>query len=242
MSKNERKSFILYHSFMNQFGLLTMQERGELITAIFEYDAKGTLPKGLSRPVEMAFSFIKDTMDRDREEYMKIVEKRSEGGKKGGRPKKEERGEENLKDSFFNEKTLRFFEKAKKPDNENENVNVIDNDNVNESENECISPTASPSLSAAPQLSQEEKQSLLNRGVSPAYLREKADRAALYAHGGKRVADILWDWWQSDRERMPSGRASPRLSEPSYDIDSFFDAAWERSLHTMEQELSDGKK
>ena len=263
MSKTERKSFILYHSFMNQFGLLTMEERGELITAIFAYEIQGTLPQGLSRTVEMAFSFMRDTIDRDREEYLRICEKRADGGKKGGRPRKETDAEENHKVYFGDEKTLRFFEKAKKPDNENDidididNDNDIDIDNENENENNFSSVTAPPSLYAAPQLSKEEREELLNKGVPPSYLAEKTERAAVYAHGGKRVADVLWDWWQSDRERRSSATAcssprsaysapkpfvAPRLEQSTYDLDDFFALALAKSEREFAKEQEEAER
>ena len=98
MSKKEKKSFVLYLSYANTLRLLTIKERGELITAIFDYEETGLEPQWLSPTVTIAFSFIRDALDRDREAYEEVCRKRSENGKKGGRPRKEqsERQEEEL--------------------------------------------------------------------------------------------------------------------------------------------------
>ena len=130
MAKQERKSFILYHSYETQFGLLSMEERGELITAIFSYDRTGEIPEGLSAVVAMALSFIRDALDRDRGEYEAMCHRQTENGKKGGRPRKESVSEEPT------EKTHCFSEKPKKAYNDNDNENDNDNDNGEEKKKE----------------------------------------------------------------------------------------------------------
>ena len=87
MQKTSKNSFVLYHNFFNQIVLLDMQARGELITAIYQYETCGELTMELSPMVMMAFSFIKDSLDRDRKAYEARVESSRENGKKGGRPK-----------------------------------------------------------------------------------------------------------------------------------------------------------
>ena len=130
MSKNEKKSFVLYYNFANQFNLLSMEERGMLISAIFEYAEKQSVTAELPPLVNMAFSCIKDTLDRDRAEYEEKCEQNAANGRKGGRPRKD----------IFLPKTERFFEKAKKADNDSDNDNdndsVIDSGNGNENESE----------------------------------------------------------------------------------------------------------
>ena len=113
MSIEERNSFQLYHNFYNQFKLLGMEERGELITAIFEYAKDQTASRELSPLVNMAFSCMKDTLDRDREKYERICEKNAENGKKGGRPRKANTDIFSEKTERFStmKKTERFFEK-----------------------------------------------------------------------------------------------------------------------------------
>ena len=84
----EKKSFVLYRNFGNLFRLLPMEERGILITAIFDYVEHGELPELMSQPTQMAFVMIRDTLDRDHQKYLAVCERNSINGKKGGRPKK----------------------------------------------------------------------------------------------------------------------------------------------------------
>lgn len=126
MAKN---SFVLYTDYLDQVELLSMEQRGQLFTAIMCYASEKSVPQ-LDGMVAMAFSFIKAQIDRDNEKYGATLEARREAGKKGGRPKKPEKAngfeEKAKKANGFSEKQT----KAKKPDNDN--VYVDDNDNVND--------------------------------------------------------------------------------------------------------------
>ena len=121
----EKKSFIVYKSYRRILEKLTMEERGELFMALFDYAIDGNEPT-LSPKAEIAFAAIQDNMDRDLEKYEETCKKRAEAGKKGGRPKKQTKANE----------SNWFFEKAKKPDNDNDNDNENDNDYENDNENE----------------------------------------------------------------------------------------------------------
>ena len=122
MKHTDKKSFILYGDFFELFGLLSMEERGRLITAIFNYENAGVYPSELSDAARMAFVCIRNTLDRDRAAYEEKCEKNTENGKKGGRPRKSEKIENTLTESgeFFSEKTERFSEKPQKADSDND--------------------------------------------------------------------------------------------------------------------------
>ena len=117
---NKANSFILYQSYEAQFALLSMQKRGELISAIFEYERTGIVPEGLSKMVAIVFYSIKEGLDRNREAYNEKCKRNTENGRLGGRPRK----------NFSAPKTERFFEEPKKADNDydNDNDNDFDND------------------------------------------------------------------------------------------------------------------
>lgn len=113
----DKNSFVMYTTYAEHINLLTMEQRGLLLTAIMNYASGEPLPDmdGMTR---MAFSFIKVQMDRDSEKYQATVEKRRESGKLGGRPSMKANGlsEKAKKANGFSEKQT----KAKKPDNDNE--------------------------------------------------------------------------------------------------------------------------
>ena len=103
---------------------MSMEQRGELFTAILCY-AAGEPVLDLDAAADMAFSFIRERMDRDSAAYMEKVEKRREAGKLGGRPKANgfsEKQEKAKKANGFSEKQ----EKAKKANGFSEKQNNPD--------------------------------------------------------------------------------------------------------------------
>lgn len=81
-----KSSFVLYTEYLRHIQKMSMDQRGELFTAILRYAAGESVPE-LDAAADMAFSFIRERMDRDNAAYMEKVEKRREAGKLGGRPK-----------------------------------------------------------------------------------------------------------------------------------------------------------
>ena len=124
-SSEDKKSFVLYQSYWKHIQGLTDEELGRLFRAIFAH-AAGTEEPELTGAASMAFSFIADQMDRDKEKYEEVCEKRRRGGEKGGRPSKPKGLEKNLK---VIPETSRAFSK---PDNDNENDTDDENDDENE--------------------------------------------------------------------------------------------------------------
>ena len=211
MQKTSKNSFVLYHNFFNQIVLLDMQARGELITAIYQYETCGELTMELSPMVMMAFSFIKDSLDRDRKAYEARVEANRENGKKGGRPKNSQ-----------SEITHSVYAKPKKADNDNDNgndnENEIDNVTVKErdvrkkekekrkKESEGFSDdsvvTDAP-LSDAPRLNEQDKKYLIGRGISRQYIESREERAARFAKSqNKHITTVFLEWWQSDGGKL----------------------------------------
>ena len=115
-----KNSLVIYTSYQEQLSLLTMEQRGVLLTAILAYASGDDMPE-MDGITCMAFAFIKADIDRDAERYEKICEARREAGKKGGRPKA--KGYEEI-----TKKANGYFEKENNPDNDNE----YDNDSKKE--------------------------------------------------------------------------------------------------------------
>ena len=243
------KSFVLYDDYFELIKFLTIKQRGELMTAIFEYAVTGEEVKCEDLSVQIIFSTIRMTMDRDREKYIQRCETNKANAKKGGRPRKA-----SVVDS--EEKTDRFFEKAKKPYNENEYENEYEYDIENGGENEnddgslygggkendldsrdmVLPPPTEPPLP----LSQKDREELRRNGIPESYAEERLERAKVFARSQKkRVVDVLIDWWQTDRYGTPQNqkRYNPWQSSSenkSYDIDEF----WEAALRRSEEELA----
>ena len=239
MAQKERSCFQLYHNFFNQFALLELEDRGALITAIFQYAKHQRVEIELSPLVKMAFSCIQDALDRDLEHYLEKCKQNTENGKKGGRPKKD----------LFLPKTEGFSEQPKKADTDTdtekdtETKTKTDTDMDTELDTEfrsapfgapvCASKesrsalplsepaplTASAPISdAAPRLEEEDYALLLEKGVPREYLDERLERAERYAQReGKTVFAVLLDWWHSDRKdrKWTSNRSKARAAPQS---------------------------
>tara|TARA_R110002050_G_scaffold66786_5_gene144741 strand:+ start:504 stop:1196 length:693 start_codon:yes stop_codon:yes gene_type:complete len=118
----DKKSFILYADIKTTVDKLNNEYAGKLFKHILAY-VNDENPETDDLLLEVAFEPIKRQFKRDLQKWEQIKSKRSEAGKLGGRPKKQE---EAKKANGFFEKQI----KAKKA--VNVNVNVNDNVTVNE--------------------------------------------------------------------------------------------------------------
>ena len=111
-------SFCIYMDWEEQLSDLTNEERGIVLSAMFEYKRTGVVPE-LPRLLSFVFSFIRQQFDRDADKYEKKIEKRREAGQKGGRPTKETGEKKEQKKQTKAKKANGFSEKqtkAKKAD------------------------------------------------------------------------------------------------------------------------------
>lgn len=125
-----KSSFVLYTEYLRHIQKMNMEQRGELFTAILCYAAGESVPE-LDAAADMAFSFIRERMDRDNAAYMEKVEKRREAGKLGGRPKADGFSEKQEKAKKANG----FFEKQNNPDTDSvlDTVPVIKKESIEKS-------------------------------------------------------------------------------------------------------------
>jgi hypothetical protein len=78
-----KESFLLYHGYYEPIKPLSLEEKGRLFEAIFEYSINGIEPPTTSR-IYMAFLFFKNQINQDTKKYERISKERAEIGKKGG--------------------------------------------------------------------------------------------------------------------------------------------------------------
>ena len=69
-----KDSFILYLEQKQIFEMLTNEEAGQLIKAIFEYEDTGQIVN-LDRSLQIAFLPIKSALDRNKEKYENVVKR-----------------------------------------------------------------------------------------------------------------------------------------------------------------------
>lgn len=140
---NKHNSFVLYKEYREYIDMLSDQETGRLFKALFSVLSGGEEPE-LEGSTKIVFKVIYGQIMRDLEKWEETCRKRSEAGKKGGRPAKTEAVPE--KQTKANESKIKQT-KAKKAETENENEyeteyeteNEYEYENVNENENENVS-------------------------------------------------------------------------------------------------------
>ena len=120
----KRETFLFYADWLNVIRDLPSEVQLEIYQAITEYAINGNLIE-LKPLAKVAFGFVKQTIDRDTQKYISISEKRSEAGKKGGRPLKDNE----LEESNEKQKKQLLSGKSKKS-----NCPLNDNDNVNDND------------------------------------------------------------------------------------------------------------
>jgi len=78
-----KKSFVLYTDIYDSIKDFSLEEKGELLDAIFNSQINPDNPQGFqSVAAKTAFSFIKKTLDRDNEKWERIVERNKKNIKK----------------------------------------------------------------------------------------------------------------------------------------------------------------
>lgn len=82
--KTEKQSFVLYHDIRGPLKLLNDEQRGKLFMAIIDYSEFGVQPEFQDAALDMAFAFVRNTLDRDRAAWEDKREKRVAAGSLGG--------------------------------------------------------------------------------------------------------------------------------------------------------------
>ena len=123
----------MYCDYRKHFSLLSPVDRGHLIMAIFDYMGTGEEPE-LYGMAMMAFSFIREQLDRDTEKYRETCRRRAEAGRAGGLAKaaNAKQGQANGSNAKQGQANLADNDNVNDNENENVNDNVNDNGNVNE--------------------------------------------------------------------------------------------------------------
>lgn len=81
-----KESFVIYKSFYRPIRSLSLDYKGLILDAMFQYQIDGSIPE-LPPVVNMAFQFIRDQFDRNNAKYEIVVERNKTNGSKGGRPR-----------------------------------------------------------------------------------------------------------------------------------------------------------
>lgn len=134
----EKKSFLMYTSYLDNVEILSDEEAGQLLKAIYAFVNGDELPK-LDRVVQLTFNPIKSHLERDGEKYNEICRKNSENAKKRWNKKSDA--------SVCGRMQRNAINADNDNENENENVNENVNDNKNENADDNKNDNSLPELS-----------------------------------------------------------------------------------------------
>lgn len=119
--------FLVYKDWESLFDSLdSNEEAGELIKALFAFAKRGEIAE-FSGALKMAFIFMSQQLERDGLKWEETCNRRSESGKKGGRPAK---AKESKKTNCFLEKQNKAKEADTDTDTEKDTDTVTDKDTV----------------------------------------------------------------------------------------------------------------
>ena len=130
MKENKKDNYIMHSKYNDHFALLTNEELGRLIRDVNNYVINGVLPQYSTedRVLNMAFSFMKATIDIENEKYQKKCKVNKENGAKGGAPKGNKNALKKQPNGYINNRKQPNEEKNNPIDIENDIDIVIDND------------------------------------------------------------------------------------------------------------------
>lgn len=138
-----KNSFLLYTDYMEQLELLSLEQRGVLLTAVMLHSMGKDLPE-MDAVTKMAFSFIRADLDRATKKYDETVGKRKAAGKAGGEAKADKAKQllANVANAKFARNDVANVANASFATNGL--ANAVDNDNDNENVNDNNNPPYPP--------------------------------------------------------------------------------------------------
>ena len=230
----KNKALMIHHDYYEVISLLSDEEKGKLLSAIFEYDINFTETEFEDRTLLVLFKQIKRSLDANREHYESTCKKRGESAKKRWDKNANAYDEMQLHANADNEK-----------EKENVNVNENEKENVNVNEKQADCQKKKPSLAEACDLSHthkkpygefknvflsdEEYGKLIQR--SSDYLKCIESFSAYMKSSGKSYEDhyaalLNWKVYGDGHSRaapLSDKRAKPpgERREPTFDVSEF---------------------
>ena len=70
-----KKSFVLYYDLCPVFNMMTDEEVGKIVKAVFAYEIRGEITEFQDRMLQSTYMRITECLDRNREKYDEAVER-----------------------------------------------------------------------------------------------------------------------------------------------------------------------
>lgn len=240
----KNKAIILHHDYKDIFSLLSDEESGKLLKALFLYDVDGYETIFDERELNLVFLQVKKSLDANREHYEETCRKRAESASKRWE-KREEKAKEKEEESRG--KTKKKMQLHANADNTNANANANLNASVNENVNVNVNKNARESSlhekrEEAPLQEKTQTQKVSYGEFQNVFLTDKEYRSlslrfddlskridsfsAYMKSSGKTYADhyaqlINWRLFAT-ADSTPKGKKPPgERREPTFDISEF---------------------
>ena len=120
MGSEKQDSVVLHLEDFEDIESMKDADAGKLLKAILCYVSTGALPEKLGVQAKTMFGYIRRHIDRDKSYYDEVKKKRSEAGKKGGRPKKANESKKSKR--LFSESKKSYPDTDTDPDTDPETV------------------------------------------------------------------------------------------------------------------------
>ena len=124
----DKNNFLLYKDFKSTVDLLSDEQAGKLIKAVFSYVNGRVEPTFNDGMIVIAFNILKTQLERDLNKYKGIVKRNQVNGAKGGRPKNNQDEEDKPKEPIGLNGNPTKKQKPKKADSDS----VRDSDSVSD--------------------------------------------------------------------------------------------------------------
>ena len=131
-----KKGVVMYYDILDQLEDFTDEQFGKITRAIIKYDKTGQITEFDDLSMKVAFKMLKPILDRNKQEYAEICEKRREAGSLGGKQKVA-----NASKCY-----QMLANDSKSTYNDNDKDNDIDKDKVKDKVKEIIKEIESESL------------------------------------------------------------------------------------------------
>lgn len=138
MAADKGKSFVLYNDQYDAIKALPDEAKARLLDGVFLH-VRGEEPQDIDPLLQALIVTITQQIDRDKDKYADIVEKRREAGKKSGEARRAK--PTSIDSDEQNEHMLTHAQSVQQPRTkrtDNVNVNVNDNDTVTDNDNNNV--------------------------------------------------------------------------------------------------------
>lgn len=232
-----KDSFIFHLENAEDLEDLTMDEKGQILTAMIIYQSTGEEPVFEDRALRMAWRPLLRRMKADQEAYDERCEENRKNGAKGGAPKGNQNARKNnhVVDSVVFENNLKQPKQPKQPDSDTDKDTDIDSDSDTD-ESVYINKVEDSTAFTPPTLEEIEMEC-----VQHGWKVDPEKFISTYQAQGWKLGNgmQMTDWkaalrkWHVDQKNRPKSRDKPNPVKDFAQHDYDFDAAERKAKEAM---------